>query len=206
MFDTIKNYMILRNEDTPEEHVGKVIEVEKGTRKIKLQLVDDNKNLYYRGNKEIEVIMPKEVELYCFKSFVIYFDVLDRIITIEYPAELNKIIKRGHKRYDINIPVEIEVNAHKVPSISFDLGLGGIGLLVNSSYELNEEVVIRIKTEKLINEEFKLRVLNKKDFKYKGKDYLLYGGEFINIKKEAFDKLILFLNEKNTGNVATQQS
>jgi len=206
MFDTIKNYMILRNEDTPEEHVGKVIEVEKGTRKIKLQLVDDNKNLYYRGNKEIEVIMPKEVELYCFKSFVIYFDVLDRIITIEYPAELNKIIKRGHKRYDINIPVEIEVNAHKVPSISFDLGLGGIGLLVNSSYELNEEVVIRIKTEKLINEEFKLRVLNKKDFKYKGKDYLLYGGEFINIKKEAFDKLILFLNEKNTGNVATQQA
>ena len=206
MFDTIKNYMILRNEDTPEEHVGKVIEIEKGTRKIKLQLVDDNKNLYYRGNKEIEVIMPKEVELYCFKSFVIYFDVLDRIITIEYPAELNKIIKRGHKRYDINIPVEIEVNTHKVPSISFDLGLGGIGLLVNSSYELNEEVVIKIKTEKLVNEEFKLRVLNKKDFKYKGKDYLLYGGEFINIKKEAFEKLILFLNEKNMSNIVNQQS
>lgn len=206
MFDTIKNYMILRNEDTPEEHVGKVIEIEKGTRKIKLQLVDDNKNLYYRGNKEIEVIMPKEVELYCFKSFVIYFDVLDRIITIEYPAELNKIIKRGHKRYDINIPVEIEVNTHKVPSISFDLGLGGIGLLVNSSYELNEEVVIKIKTEKLVNEEFKLRVLNKKDFKYKGKDYLLYGGEFINIKKEAFEKLILFLNEKNMSNIVNQQA
>lgn len=197
MFDNVKNYMILRNEDTPEEHLGRVIEIEKNTRKIKLQLIDDNKNLYYRRDKEIEVIMPKEEELYCFKSFVIYYDILDKIITIEYPEELNKIITRRHKRYDINIPIDIEMSAHVLPSISFDLGLGGVGLLVNSQYVLNDEIIIKIKSPKLIQEEFKVRVLSKKEFRYKGKDYLLYGGEFINLKKDAFDKLIIFLNERN---------
>lgn len=206
MFDNIKNYMILRNEDTPEEHLGKVIEIEKSTRKIKLQLIDDNKNLYYRRDKEIEVIMPKEVELYCFKSFVIYYDILEKIITIEYPEELNKIITRKHRRYDINIPIDIETSSHVLPSISFDLGLGGIGLLVSNQYQLDEEVVIKIKSPKLSEEEFKVRILSQKDFRYKGKDYLLYGGEFINLKKEAFEKLILFLNERSHQNIGTRQA
>lgn len=197
MLDNIKNYMMIRSDETIEEHLGKVLELDRNTKKIKLQLIDDNKNLFYRRDKEIEVVIPKESDLFCFKSFVIFYDVLERTIIVQYPEELNKVIKRGHKRYDINIPIDICTDQHCLPSISFDLGLGGIGILVNPQFALEEEIQIKIKDQNLANEVFKVRVLNKKEFKYKGKDYILYGGEFINLKKEAFEKLMLFLNRRN---------
>lgn len=197
MLDNIKNYMMIRSDETIEEHLGKVLELDKNTKKIKLQLIDDNKNLFYRRDKEIEVVIPKESDLFCFKSFVIFYDVLERTIIVQYPEELNKVIKRGHKRYDINIPIDICTDSHSLPSISFDLGLGGIGILVNPQFTLEEEIQIKIKDQNLVNEVFKVRVLSKKEFKYKGKDYILYGGEFINLKKEAFEKLMLFLNVRN---------
>ena len=196
MFDNVKNYMVLNNEETNEEHIGKIIEIDKESKKIKLRLVDDNRNLYYRRDKEIEVLVPKESNLYCFHSLVIYYDVLERIITIEYPEELTKVIKRKHKRYDINLPIDIQTEYHQLPSISFDLCLGGISFLASPKFVLKDEIVIKLKDESLKDEEFKVRLLSKKEFKYQGKDYILYGGEFINLQKDSFEKLILFLGTK----------
>ena len=85
MFQKIENYLILKNSENFEEHIAKIIELEKESRKIKLQLIDENKNIYYKRNKELEVLIPHDKELFLFKSSVIYYDILDKIVTIEYP-------------------------------------------------------------------------------------------------------------------------
>ena len=64
MFQKIENYLILKNSENFEEHIAKIIELEKESRKIKLQLIDENKNIYYKRNKELEVLIPHDKELF----------------------------------------------------------------------------------------------------------------------------------------------
>ena len=41
MFQKIKNYLILKNSENYEEHIAKIVELEKRSRKIKLRLIID---------------------------------------------------------------------------------------------------------------------------------------------------------------------
>ena len=64
MFQKIENYLILKNSENFEEHIAKIIELEKESRKIKLQLIDENKNIYVMNyssldSEKIELIVKK---------------------------------------------------------------------------------------------------------------------------------------------------
>lgn len=201
MFENVKNYLIIKNEDTTEEHLGKIIEIEKKNRKIKLQLVDENKNIYYRRERTLDIMVPMETELYCFKSSVLFYDIIEKIMTIEYPAEVSKVIKRNHRRYDINVALDILLGDHIIPAITYDIGLGGIGFLINNSYYLENDIIIKIKAEDFNVDYLHIKILNKREFRYKGKDYLLYGSEFIELKTDQFDKLVLFFNTLEAENL-----
>lgn len=196
MFQKIDNYLILKNAENIEEHIAKIIEVEKENGKIKLQLIDENKNIYYKRNRDLEVLIPHDKELFLFKSSVIYYDVLEKIITIEYPIEIDKILRRQHTRYDINVALDVILDSHVIPSISFDMSLGGLAFIINNHIELNDIIPIKIKADELVDNEFKVKIVNKKDFRYKGKDYLMYSGEFYELDKVSFDNLLFFFNRK----------
>ena len=197
MFQKIENYLILKNSENFEEHIAKIIELEKESRKIKLQLIDENKNIYYKRNKELEVLIPHDKELSLFKSSVIYYDILDKIVTIEYPNEIDKILRRQHTRYDINVALDIFLDSHVIPSISFDMSLGGLACIINNHIDLNDIIPIKIKIEELAEKEFKIKIVSKKDFKYKGKNYLMYSGQFFELEQESFHRLLFFFNKNN---------
>ena len=197
MFQKIKNYLILKNSENYEEHIAKIVELEKRSRKIKLRLIDENKNIYYKRNRELEVLIPQDKELFFFKSSVIYYDILEKIITIEYPNEIDKILRRQHIRYDINVALDIVLETHTIPSISFDMSLGGLSFIINHNIELDDIIPLKIKVEELIESEFQVKIVNKKDFRYKGKNYLMYSGEFFKLEQESFDNLLFFFNKNN---------
>lgn len=197
MFQKIENYLILKNSENYEEHIAKIVELEKGSRKIKLQLIDENKNIYYKRNRKLEVLIPQDKELFFFKTSVIYYDLLDKIVTIEYPNEIDKIRRREHIRYDINVALDVILDLHIIPSISFDMSLGGLAFIINNNIELNDIIPIKIKTEELMGNEFKIKIVNKKDFRYKGKNYLMYSGEFFELEQKSFDSLLFFFNRNN---------
>lgn len=197
MFQKIENYLILKNSENYEEHIAKIVELEKESRKIKLQLIDENKNIYYKRNRELEVLIPQNKELFFFKSSVIYYDLLEKIVTIEYPNEIDKIRRREHIRYDINVALDVVLDSHIIPSISFDMSLGGLAFIINNNIELDDIIPIKIKTEELMENEFRVKIVSKKDFRYKGKNYLMYSGEFFELEQASFDNLLFFFNKNN---------
>lgn len=196
MFRKSKNYLILKNAETPEEHLGRIVDIDKHSRKLRLELVDENKNRYYRRDKEIEILVPMEKDLYSFKSNVIFYDVIDKIITVEYPEEINTIIRRKYKRFDLQLALDIQFHEHIIPSISYDLGLGGIAFLVHPHFELENTVKIKIKSDLLQDIFYDVKIVNKKVFRYNGNDYFLYAGEFCELEGERFDKLLIFFSDK----------
>lgn len=199
MFQKLKNYLIIKSSDTEEEHLAKIVDLEKDTRKIRLQLIDEKKNIYYKRNKDLDVLIPHDKELFFFKSTVIFYDILEKIVTIEYPNEIDKVIRREHKRYDINVELEILLDSHSIPSISFDMSLGGLAFIINNHIELDDIIPVKFKTDELDINELQVKIVNKRDFRYKGKDYLLYSGEFYQLNQDNFDKLLLFFNQSENG-------
>lgn len=195
MLEKVENYLILKNPITLEEHIGKILNVEKDSRKIKLQLVDEKNTRYYKNNKEVEILIPYEEKLYHFKTVIIYFDIIEKILTIEYPEKIDDEIIRKYKRYDINLALDIFLKNHIVPSISYDISLGGIAFIINDNIEMAEILSLKIKTEDLEEFIFKVRVIHVKNIRYKKQDFLLYSAEFCNPSEEEFETLFVFFTK-----------
>jgi hypothetical protein len=77
------------------------------------------------------------------------------------------------------------------------MSLGGLAFIINNHIDLNDIIPIKIKIEELAEKEFKIKIVSKKDFKYKGKNYLMYSGEFFELEQESFDSLLFFFNKNN---------
>ena len=113
---------------------------------------------------------------------------------ISYPEEISEVIRRKFRRYNLNIALEIELGAHLVPSISYDVSLGGISFLTNSQCVLGEKITLKFKMDPFKNVDVDVKILRRKNFIYRGKYFLFYAGEFINLKKEISDKLEKYLS------------
>lgn len=180
MLEKMNNYLIIKNPITLEEHFGKILNIEKNHKKIKLQLVDENNTYHYSKNCDIEILIPVSNKLYHFISTITFIDVLDKIITIDYPENVDKEISRLHTRYDLNVALDIYLENHVIPSISYDISLGGIAFIVNEDVNLQGIISIKIKTEKLKDICFQINLIHFKHIKHDRKSFLVYSGEFCN--------------------------
>lgn len=189
-----KSYLILKNQENNEEHLGEICGIYKELHKIQIRLIDEEKNIFYGKNRDLEVMIPLETELFCFNTTIIFFDIIEKIITISYPEEISEVIRRKFKRYNLNIALEIELGAHLVPSISYDVSLGGISFLTNSQCVLGDKITLKFKLDPFKNLDVNVKILRKKNFIFRGKYFLFYAGEFINLEKEMSEKLEKYLN------------
>ena len=189
-----KSYLILKNQENNEEHLGEICGIYKDLHKIQIRLIDEEKNIFYSKNKSLEVMIPLDTDLYCFNTTVIFFDIIEKVITISYPEEISEIIKRKFKRYNLNIALEIELGTHMVPSISYDVSMGGISFLTNSQCVLGDKITLKFKMDPFKNLDIDVKILKRKKFIYQGKSSLFYAGEFIHLKKEMSDKLDEYLS------------
>mgnify|MGYP003590419064 CR=1 FL=1 len=188
-----KNYLILKNQENNEEHLGEIYSIYRDLHKIQIKLIDEEKNIFYVKNRDLEVMIPIGTELFCFNTTVLFFDIIEKVITISYPEEISEVIRRKFRRYNLNIALEIELGAHLVPSISYDVSLGGISFLTNSQCVLGDKITLKFKMDPFKNLDVDVRILRRKNFIYRGKYFLFYAGEFINLKKEISDKLEKYL-------------
>ncbi len=172
MFQKIENYLILKNSENFEEHIAKIIELEKESRKIKLQLIDENKNIYYKRNKELEVLIPHDKELFLFKSSVIYYDILDKIVTIEYPNEIDKILRRQHTRYDINVALDKSYRLEDLINELFEVARYNSEKIILEKEDLD----IRLMFEQIIDDFYPVLVVQEKNIHLnQDEDITLYG-------------------------------
>lgn len=153
------------------------------------------KNIYYKRYIEIELIIPIETDIYHFKTSVIYYDIIDKIVTITYPEEVSEIIKRKYERFNLNIALDIVLLEHVIPSISYDLCVGGISFLANYTLILDNKIKIKIKVEEFKDDYFNALILNKKTFSFKGNHFLFYSAKFIDLSDEMSRKITDYLNK-----------
>ncbi len=81
-----------------------------------------------------------------------------------------------------------------VPSISYDVSMGGISFLTNSQCVLGDKITLKFKMDPFKNLDIDVKILKRKKFIYQGKSFLFYAGEFIHLKKEMSDKLDEYLS------------
>lgn len=193
--NSIKSTLILKNNETSEEHFGKILDINKEMKKIRIQLLDEEKYIYYKRYIEIELIIPIETDIYHFKTSVIYYDIIDKIVTITYPEEVSEIIKRKYERFNLNIALDIVLLEHVIPSISYDLCVGGISFLANYTLILDNKIKIKIKVEEFKDDYFNALILNKKTFSFKGNHFLFYSAKFIDLSDEMSRKITDYLNK-----------
>jgi len=204
MLEKINNYLILKNPITMEEHFGKILDVDKHN-KIKVKLIDDYNTNHYLKNREIEILIPFGTKLYHFVSTITFYDILEKTITINYPENIDKEINRKHKRYDINLELEIYKENHIIPSISYDISLGGLAFIVNDDIKFEETICLKIKVNNLKDIILKVEIIHAKRIRYDKKYYLLYSGQFIDFSKDEFDKLSLFFENLDGNYCVTSQ-
>ena len=160
-----KSYLILKNQENNEDHLGEISGIYKDLHKIQIRLIDEEKNIFYSKNKSLEVMIPLDTDLYCFNTTVIFFDIIEKVITISYPEEISEIIKRKFKRYNLNIALEIELGTHMVPSISYDVSMGGISFLSNSQCVLGDKITLKFKMDPFKNLDIDVKILKRKKFR-----------------------------------------
>ncbi len=199
MIGKVDNYLILKSNETSEEHLARIVQVEKIEKKIKLVLIDEHKNIYFRRNKNVEVLIPVDQDLYTFNSPILYFDILERIMTIEYPEEVNMLRRRKHKRYPIKLAIEAYIGDTKIESFSSDISLGGLSFVTfsNKLFSIGDHIKLHFKTKSLGKLELWVEVINQRSIEIKGKKYFLNGGKFKEVSEKEIDVLAIFLYEND---------
>lgn len=197
MIGKIDNYLILKSKETNEEHLARIVEVEKIEKKIKLVLIDEHKNIFFRRNRSVDVLIPANQDLYTFNSPILYFDILERIMTIEYPKEINLLHRRQYKRYEIKVALEAYIGETEIESFSYDMSLGGISFvtLTNKLFSVGDYIKIQFKTRSLGSMELWVEVMNQREIDIKGKKYFLNGGKYDEIDEKQLEQLTIFLYE-----------
>lgn len=199
MIRHFSNFLILKSDETEEEHLARIVDYDLENKKMRLSLIDNEKNKYYRRDKNIKVLIPANKDLYNFKSNILYFDIIERIMTIKYPDEIEIIHRRKNKRYPFKLPIEIEIGDTVVPSVTFDISLGGLSFAVKTTKICQIDDYIKInfcKTSQYLGGIWG-KIVNHRESIYKGNTLHLYGAEFEDLDDRMLNKLILFLNENN---------
>ncbi len=199
MIGKVDNYLILKSKETNEEHLARIVEVEKEEKKIKLVLIDEYKNVFFRRNRNVDVLIPANQDLYTFSSPILYFDILERIMTIEYPKEINMLHRRKHKRFEIKIALDAFIGETQIESFSYDISLGGISFVTYTDklFSVGDYIKLLIKTKKLGGVELWVEVMNQRPININGKRYFLNGGQFDEINERELELLTIFLYEND---------
>ncbi|MDN5304721.1 MAG: PilZ domain [Fusobacteriaceae bacterium] len=131
------NLVILKKEG--REILGKIIRKEKKNR-LKIEFVGKGNLPFIQIKDEIEVGIPAKEGVYIFHTPVIYFDVIDRYIIVEYPTSIEKTNRRNYERHNIHINLEVIINGEVYKAISSDIGGGGVGFY--TAHELKKDTTV----------------------------------------------------------------
>lgn len=196
MLSNFKNFLILKNNISKEEHLGRIEYYDPNKKKIILQLIDEDKNLTFKKGSIIDVLIPANEDLFKFKATIIYYDIIERFLSVSYPDEIEVLHRRKEKRHPLKLLMEIKIGESIIESISFDISLSGLSFISKTDkiVQIDDYVQIKIKLEKSHIDDLWLKVLNKREINYMGENYILYGGEFEDLSLANIDEIILLLN------------
>lgn len=199
MLSNFKNFLILKSDETNEEHLAKIEHYDTNNKKLQLRLIDDEKNLSYRKGSNINVLIPDSEDLYKFQTEVIYYDIIERILSITYPEEVEVIHRRKEKRFPLKLLIEAKIGESTLDSITFDISLSGLSFIAKTDKicHVGDYVEIKIKLEKSNIQNLWIKILNKRTIDYMDKTYILYGGEFEELSADSIDELLILLNENS---------
>lgn len=199
MIEKFSNHLILKNNETSEEHIARIVSVEKKEKKIKLELVDEKKNIYYRRNREVNVLIPVKDDLYSFSTPILFFDILERVMTIEYPKAVLIRRRRTHKRLPLRVAIKVEMADTIFDSLTYDISLGGISFVTVSDKVcvIDDIVKVFLEVDSIKSKEYWIHISNKRPIELNGKNYTLYGGNFEDLSQEGLEELAFFLNKND---------
>lgn len=197
MFNYFSNFLILKSDETDEEHLAKIIDFDMDNKRIRLSLIDEEKNRYYTRNKNIKILIPANEDLYNFKTIILYFDVLERIMTIQYPEHIEVIHRRKFKRYPFKFPIEVTIGDTIVNSITFDISLGGLSFAIKSEKlcQVEDYVKINFPNSNPYIGGLWLKIVNHRETIFNGYTLHMYGCEFEDLDDRMLNQLTIFLNE-----------
>lgn len=199
MFNHFSNFLILKSDETTEEHLAKIIDFDMENKRIRLSLVDEEKNNFYTRNKSIKIVIPTNKDVYSFETNIIYLDVLERIITIQYPENIEVVHKRKYKRYPFNFPIEVVMGDTTFPSITIDMSIGGLSFAIKTTKicQVEDYVKVNFSNTTPYLGGLWLKIVNHRESILNSHNVHIYGGEFEDLDNRMLNQLIVFLNEND---------
>lgn len=188
-------YIILKNKENQEDHVGEISEFKEG-KFIKLKLTDTTKNKSFHRGVELEVILPKNNKIYIFDAFILYFDIIERILTIDYPENIRRLKRRKHKRYKIPIPIMVELEDELANTYTYDISVEGISFLVSPSIMFKSNSIIPVSFD--LNENtlhVNLQLVNSRILYLNQKKFLLLGASFETLSTNDYNNLLNYISK-----------
>ena len=199
MISHFSNFLILKSHETNEEHLAKIIDFDMENKKIRLSLVDEEKNVYYTRNKSIKIIVPTNKDIYSFETNILNLDVIERIITIQYPENIEVVHKRKYKRYSFNFPIEVVMGDTTFTSITMDISIGGLSFAIRTTKicQVEDYVKINFSNTTPYLGGLWLKIVNHRESLLNNQNVHIYGGEFEDLDSRMLNQLIVFLNEND---------
>ncbi|TDT67414.1 c-di-GMP-binding flagellar brake protein YcgR [Hypnocyclicus thermotrophus] len=187
------NLLILKKED--REILGKIVKNEKQKNKLKIEFVGKGTLPFIQVKDELEVGIPTKDGIYVFNSSVIYFDVIDRYIIIEYPTDIEKTNRRNYERHNIHINLEVIIEGEIYKAISSDIGGGGVGFYTAHNIEKGKTVIMNFQLGKHKYEGILGIIKSEMDTVHK--NIKRYGIEYTNLEDDIREDILLKIFELN---------